>query len=127
MEMKEQERIRYLRNGKPTMVGDYMVEMMGRIASSSQEDSAQRADRERHLPYAPITGFRTDDLSSDRSSSLDTPRSTIAKTEKSLSTGDGPPRKSHTKSRKGCTTCKRRHIRCDENFPQWYVWRRFST
>ncbi len=127
MEMKEQERIRYLRNGKPTMVGDYMVEMMGRIASSSQEDSAQRSDRERHLPYAPITGFRTDDLSSDRSSSLDTPRSTIAKTEKSLSTGDGPPRKSHTKSRKGCTTCKRRHIRCDENFPQWYVWRRFST
>ncbi|KAK4947336.1 hypothetical protein LTR10_013704 [Elasticomyces elasticus] len=30
----------------------------------------------------------------------------------------GPPRKSHTKSRKGCRTCKRRHIRCDENFPQ---------
>jgi len=28
---------------------------------------------------------------------------------------------SHTKSRKGCETCKRRHIRCDENFPQWYV------
>jgi hypothetical protein len=25
---------------------------------------------------------------------------------------------SHTKSRKGCDTCKRRHIRCDENFPQ---------
>ncbi|PHH84081.1 hypothetical protein CDD83_2526 [Cordyceps sp. RAO-2017] len=25
---------------------------------------------------------------------------------------------SHTKSRKGCETCKRRHIRCDENFPQ---------
>ncbi len=35
--------------------------------------------------------------------------------------GGGPPRKSHTKSRKGCKTCKRRHIRCDENFPQWYV------
>ncbi|EXJ55139.1 hypothetical protein A1O7_08064 [Cladophialophora yegresii CBS 114405] len=32
--------------------------------------------------------------------------------------GGGPPRKSHTKSRKGCKTCKRRHIRCDENFPQ---------
>lgn len=28
---------------------------------------------------------------------------------------------SHTKSRKGCETCKRRHIRCDENFPQWSV------
>lgn len=25
---------------------------------------------------------------------------------------------SHTKSRKGCETCKKRHIRCDENFPQ---------
>ena len=35
--------------------------------------------------------------------------------------GGGPPRKSHTKSRNGCKTCKRRHIRCDENFPQWYV------
>ena len=34
--------------------------------------------------------------------------------------GGGPPRKSHTKSRKGCKTCKRRHIRCDETFPQWY-------
>ncbi|ETN41675.1 uncharacterized protein HMPREF1541_03611 [Cyphellophora europaea CBS 101466] len=32
--------------------------------------------------------------------------------------GGGPPRKSHTKSRKGCRTCKRRHIRCDETFPQ---------
>ncbi|KAL8821994.1 MAG: hypothetical protein Q9223_000074 [Gallowayella weberi] len=32
--------------------------------------------------------------------------------------GGGPPRKSHTKSRKGCKTCKKRHIRCDENFPQ---------
>jgi len=35
--------------------------------------------------------------------------------------GPGGSRKSHTKSRKGCKTCKRRHIRCDENFPQWYV------
>lgn len=35
--------------------------------------------------------------------------------------GGGPPRRSHTKSRKGCDNCKRRHIRCDENFPQWYV------
>lgn len=26
--------------------------------------------------------------------------------------------RSHTKSRKGCETCKKRHIRCDENFPQ---------
>lgn len=34
-------------------------------------------------------------------------------------TGAGPSRRSHTKSRKGCKTCKRRHIRCDELFPQW--------
>ncbi|KAL2802485.1 hypothetical protein BJX63DRAFT_113919 [Aspergillus granulosus] len=32
--------------------------------------------------------------------------------------GGGPPRRSHTKSRFGCRTCKRRHIRCDETFPQ---------
>ncbi|KAH6669128.1 hypothetical protein F5X68DRAFT_51498 [Plectosphaerella plurivora] len=32
--------------------------------------------------------------------------------------GGGPPRRSHTKSRKGCDACKRRHIRCDESFPQ---------
>ncbi|KAI1362821.1 hypothetical protein F5Y08DRAFT_354925 [Xylaria arbuscula] len=32
--------------------------------------------------------------------------------------GGGPPRRSHTKSRHGCANCKRRHIRCDENFPQ---------
>ncbi|KAJ5596857.1 hypothetical protein N7450_003315 [Penicillium hetheringtonii] len=32
--------------------------------------------------------------------------------------GGGPPRKSHTKSRNGCKTCKKRHIRCDETFPQ---------
>ncbi|KAL4934503.1 putative C6 transcription factor RosA-like [Aspergillus undulatus] len=32
--------------------------------------------------------------------------------------GGGPPRKSHTKSRFGCKTCKKRHIRCDETFPQ---------
>ncbi|KAF7712495.1 Fungal Zn(2)-Cys(6) binuclear cluster domain-containing protein [Penicillium ucsense] len=32
--------------------------------------------------------------------------------------GGGPPRRSHTKSRNGCKTCKRRHIRCDETFPQ---------
>lgn len=32
--------------------------------------------------------------------------------------GGGPPRKSHTKSRKGCRTCKKRHIRCSEEFPQ---------
>lgn len=35
--------------------------------------------------------------------------------------GGGPPRKSHTKSRNGCKTCKKRHIRCDETFPQWYA------
>ena len=27
-------------------------------------------------------------------------------------------RKPHTKSRKGCDTCKRRHVRCDENLPR---------
>lgn len=32
--------------------------------------------------------------------------------------GSGPSRRSHTKSRKGCKTCKRRHIRCDESYPQ---------
>ncbi|KAK6829333.1 hypothetical protein PG987_009917 [Apiospora arundinis] len=32
--------------------------------------------------------------------------------------GGGPPRRSHTKSRKGCERCKYRHIRCDESFPQ---------
>lgn len=40
---------------------------------------------------------------------------------KMVGPGGGPPRKSHTKSRNGCKTCKRRHIRCDETFPQWYV------
>ncbi|KAH6876738.1 fungal Zn binuclear cluster domain-containing protein [Thelonectria olida] len=30
----------------------------------------------------------------------------------------GRRRRSHTKSRKGCDTCKQRHIRCDENYPQ---------
>lgn len=25
----------------------------------------------------------------------------------------------HKKSRKGCEICKRRHVRCDEKFPQW--------
>ncbi|KAM3519820.1 hypothetical protein NHJ13051_007244 [Beauveria bassiana] len=32
--------------------------------------------------------------------------------------GSGPPRRGHIKSRNGCETCKRRHIRCDEGFPQ---------
>lgn len=40
--------------------------------------------------------------------------------ERMAGPGGGPPRKSHTKSRNGCKTCKRRHIRCDETFPQWY-------
>ncbi|PHH61384.1 hypothetical protein CDD81_409 [Ophiocordyceps australis] len=39
-------------------------------------------------------------------------------TVKMAGPGGGPPRRSHTKSRKGCETCKRRHIRCDESFPQ---------
>ncbi|QUC19016.1 uncharacterized protein UV8b_03257 [Ustilaginoidea virens] len=30
----------------------------------------------------------------------------------------GYTRRSHIKSRKGCETCKRRHIRCDEDYPQ---------
>ena len=29
-------------------------------------------------------------------------------------------RRKHKKSRKGCLTCKRRHIRCDENVPQCF-------
>ena len=28
------------------------------------------------------------------------------------------PRRKHQKSRSGCTTCKRRHIRCDEGHPR---------
>lgn len=28
------------------------------------------------------------------------------------------PRKAHYKSRRGCTTCKQRHIRCDETLPR---------
>ncbi|KAK9545449.1 hypothetical protein V6000_009861 [Aspergillus fumigatus] len=28
-----------------------------------------------------------------------------------------PPRRSHTKSRKGCTNCKKRHVKCDEELP----------
>ena len=28
-------------------------------------------------------------------------------------------RRAHTKSRKGCQTCKNRKVRCDEYFPQW--------
>ena len=28
------------------------------------------------------------------------------------------PRRKHQKSRRGCSTCKRRHIRCDEGFPR---------
>ena len=28
------------------------------------------------------------------------------------------PRRKHHKSRRGCTTCKKRHIRCDETFPR---------
>ena len=28
------------------------------------------------------------------------------------------PRRKHQKSRRGCTTCKKRHIRCDETFPR---------
>lgn len=30
-------------------------------------------------------------------------------------------RKSHKKSHTGCRTCKRRHLKCDETMPQWYV------
>jgi hypothetical protein len=31
------------------------------------------------------------------------------------------PRRSHKKSRNGCKTCVRRHIRCDESVPRWYT------
>lgn len=31
------------------------------------------------------------------------------------------PRKTHLKSRTGCTTCRARRIKCDESKPQWYV------
>ena len=31
-----------------------------------------------------------------------------------------PIRKTHAKSRRGCTTCKQRHLRCDEAFPRCY-------
>ncbi|KAL3472717.1 hypothetical protein BJX99DRAFT_262034 [Aspergillus californicus] len=30
----------------------------------------------------------------------------------------GPPRRSHKKSRNGCKTCRRRHMRCDETRPE---------
>lgn len=30
-------------------------------------------------------------------------------------------RKPHKRSRKGCTRCKGRHVRCDEVVPIWYV------
>ncbi|KAJ5358842.1 uncharacterized protein N7496_011255 [Penicillium cataractarum] len=29
-----------------------------------------------------------------------------------------PSRRSHTKSRKGCLECKRRHVKCDEGTPK---------
>ena len=29
-------------------------------------------------------------------------------------------RRQHKKSRKGCLTCKRRHVRCDENVPECF-------
>jgi hypothetical protein len=35
------------------------------------------------------------------------------------SSGPVQSRRTHTKSRKGCQTCKNRHIRCDETAPQW--------
>jgi Fungal Zn(2)-Cys(6) binuclear cluster domain len=28
-------------------------------------------------------------------------------------------RRSHVKSKDGCLTCRRRHVRCDERRPQW--------
>lgn len=38
------------------------------------------------------------------------------------STAPVQSRRTHTKSRKGCQTCKNRHIRCDETAPQWFVY-----
>lgn len=32
-----------------------------------------------------------------------------------------PARRSHTKSRNGCHSCKRRSVKCDELYPQWLV------
>jgi hypothetical protein len=36
-------------------------------------------------------------------------------------------RRSHLKSRAGCATCRRRHVRCDENRPLWSVTRWLFT
>ena len=30
-------------------------------------------------------------------------------------------RRYHTRNRTGCSTCRRRHVRCDEKRPSWYV------
>lgn len=30
-------------------------------------------------------------------------------------------RRTHERSKKGCLTCKERHVRCDERRPYWYV------
>lgn len=35
-------------------------------------------------------------------------------------------RRTHTKSRKGCQTCKDRKVRCDEYFPQWSAFSLFD-
>jgi len=32
---------------------------------------------------------------------------------------DRARRRSHVKSKEGCLTCRRRHVRCDELRPQW--------
>lgn len=52
--------------------------------------------------------------------SIDTDTLLFETLSKMVGPRGGPSRKSHTKSRNGCKTCKRRHIRCDESFPQWY-------
>lgn len=64
----------------------------------------------------PAPSFRFSPSVYPTSASLRCPTNTVMAGQ-----GAGPSRRSHTKSRKGCKTCKRRHIRCDETFPQWYV------
>ena len=118
MENEELNRIQSLRSAEPIKVGGIWV--------ASRWLRSQRASKERSPSHAPPTDSRTDDSSSESSSSLDRPRLRMARSTEVLSTADGPLRKNHPMSRKGCRTCNRRHIRCDESFPQWYVWRGVS-
>jgi len=88
LEKEEQDRKMSLLIGEPTVVGGIKVEPIGRSAKSSRKDSTQQPSKERPLPHAPPTGFRTDDSGSDSNSSLDTSWSTVAKIQESYSTAD---------------------------------------